>query len=149
MADEIVFSAKYKEWISIKKMMIDENTKQPEVVAMLGGVKATITRKSFELAGVNAQKIDEYAEKLAKGKRKNYSSLAEIASGIKSSELKEVLAQSVVSPEQTPFAEAYFLRRLLETLGFDVDISIETLKKAYPELKIAKPKGNFGKKKKQ
>jgi hypothetical protein len=33
--DEVNFSAKYKDWISIKKMDIDEKTTAPEVVHML------------------------------------------------------------------------------------------------------------------
>jgi len=36
--DEINFAAKYKEWISIKKMDIDEKTAPPEVVHMLSKI---------------------------------------------------------------------------------------------------------------
>jgi len=44
--DEIAFSAKYKEWISIKKMDIDEKTTPPEVVHMLSNVRDFISRKA-------------------------------------------------------------------------------------------------------
>jgi hypothetical protein len=47
--DEVTFSAKYKNWISIKKMGIDENTKEPEVAHILASIKETIDRKAFEL----------------------------------------------------------------------------------------------------
>jgi len=148
MGDEIAFAARYGEWISIKKMSIDETTAKPEIVAMLAGIRESIDRKAFTLLGVDTEKIDAYATSLAKGKRKAYGSLSEIVSSVKPAELKQMLASSVPEERLIPVAESYFIKRLLASLGFDFELSIPLLKKIYPELKIPMPKGNFGKKKK-
>jgi len=142
--DEIAFSAKYKNWIVIKKMSIDENTKEPEVAHILSGIRETIDRKAFELNGINMVKIDEYVATITKGRRKGYSSLVEIFGNLKQNEVRELLLAS--SSEQTlPLAEAYFIRRLITALGYGLDVTTETLAKMYPELKLPKPKGRFAK----
>lgn len=144
MMDEVTFSAKYKEWISIKKMSIDENTKEPEVAHILASIRETIDRKTFELNGINMAKIDEYVNSVTKGKRKGFSSIAEIFNNLKQNEVREVLLAS--SSEQTlPLAEAYFIRKILTTLGYGLDVTTGTLSKIYPELKLPKPKGRFAK----
>ncbi|MCX6776765.1 MAG: DUF2666 family protein [Candidatus Micrarchaeota archaeon] len=144
--DEIAFSAKYKEWISIKKMDIDEKTTPPEVVHMLSNLRESISRKAFELSGIDKGKIDAYALELIKGKRKGYSTLSEIFGGMKQKEVREVLL-SASSEQLLPIAETYFMKKLLTSLGYEVDISGEMMSKMYPELKLPKPKGRFGKKK--
>ena len=144
--DEIAFSAKYKEWISIKKMDIDEKTTPPEVVHMLSNLRESISRKAFELSGIDKGKIDDYALGLIKGKRKGYSTLSEIFGVMKQKEVREVLL-SASSEQLLPIAETYFMKKLLTSLGYEVDISGEMMSKMYPELKLPKPKGRFGKKK--
>jgi len=94
--DEIAFSAKYKDWISIKKM------------------------------------------------GKGYSSLAEIFGGIKQGEVREILL-SASSEQLLPIAEAYFMRKLITGVGYELETGTEMLSKIYPELKLPKPKGRFGK----
>jgi hypothetical protein len=142
--DEIAFSAKYKEWISVKKMDIDEKTAAPEVVHMLSNIDDSVSRKAFELSGIDRGKIDTYALELIKGKRKGYSNLSEIFGSIKQNEVRERLI-SASSEQLLPIAEAYFMRSLLKSLGYDLEISGEMLSKIYPELKLPKPKGRFGK----
>jgi len=142
--DEIAFSAKYKDWISIKKMGIDDKTAAPEVVHMLSRVCESISRKAFDLSGINRAKIDEYVISLVKGKRKGYSSLAEIFGGIKQSEVREVLL-SASSKQLLPIAEAYFMRKLITGVGYELETGTEMLSKIYPELKLPKPKGRLGK----
>ena len=66
--DEIAFSAKYKDWVSIKRMDIDEKTSAPEVVNMLSGVGDSVSGKAFELSGIGRGRIDTYVNELAKGK---------------------------------------------------------------------------------
>ncbi|MCX6775436.1 MAG: DUF2666 family protein [Candidatus Micrarchaeota archaeon] len=144
--DEIAFSAKYKEWISIKKMDIDEKTTPPEVVHMLSNVRESISRKAFELSGIDKGKIDAYVLGLIKGKRKGYPTLSEIFGGMKQNEVRGVLL-SASSEQLLPIAETYLMRKLLTSLGYNADISGEMMSKIYPELKLPKPKGRFGKKK--
>jgi len=144
--DEIAFSAKYRDWISIKNMEIDDKTTDPEVVHMLSGIGESISRKAFGLSGIKRVEIDEYVTNLVKGKRKGYSTLAEIFGGIKQSKVREVLL-SASSEQLLPIAEAYFMRRLITGVGYDLETGAEMLSKMYPELKLPKPKGRFGKKK--
>jgi hypothetical protein len=142
--DEIAFSAKCREWISIKKMDIDEKTTAPEVVHMLSGFGESISRKAFELSGIDESRIDAYVAGLVRGKRKGYSTLSEIFDDIKQNEVREVLL-SAASEQLLPVAEAYFMRKLLTSLGYELEVGTEILSKIYPELKLPKPKGRFGK----
>ncbi|MEM3555316.1 MAG: DUF2666 family protein [Candidatus Micrarchaeia archaeon] len=142
--DEIVFSAKYKDWVSIKKMEIDERTTAPEVVHMLANIGESVSRKAFELSGVDRARIDEYVEKIAKGKRKGYSTLSEVFGGLKQNEVREVLL-SASNEQLLPIAEAYFIRKLLTSLGYELEVGTEMISKIYPELKLPKPKGRFKK----
>ena len=146
--DGVSFAAKFKEWISIKKMSVDESTKPEEVAAILAGITATMDRKSFEFTGINTDGIDAYTDELTKGKRKGFGTLAEIFGALKAGEVKQKLVEAG-GEGKYPLAEAYFIRKILSNLGQHAWIDLETMKKVFPELKIAKPRGNFGKKKKQ
>lgn len=145
---EIVFSAKYKDWIAIKKMSIDDTTKPEEVSAILASINSTLMRKSYDFIGINREQIEEYAKTLAKGKRKALGSLVEVLGSVKPGELKEKLLVSCPDPNMLPIAESFFIKTLIETVGFKTSLDADTLTAVYPHLKIAKPRGNFGKKKK-
>jgi hypothetical protein len=147
MGDEIAFSAKYGDWIVIKRTAIVENTKKEEVAAAIASIDSTIRRKAFDFCGINRAAIDEYAKTLAKGKKGSYKNLAEAIGSVKQGQLKETLLRSC-DEKLLPVAEAYFLRSLIDAMGFEVDVGTGTLSKIYPELKIAKPRGRFGSKKK-
>ncbi|VVC71646.1 Uncharacterised protein [uncultured archaeon] len=144
--DAIVFAAKYGEWISIKKMSIDEKTQYYEVMAMLASVRETIDRKFFQLAGVAVDGIDARVAVLAKGRRKALGTLVEIFASMDAQETKAFLASSVPNPKAEPFAEAYFFKTLYGTLGFNFEVNVETLKKIFPDLKMPMPKGRKPKK---
>ncbi|MFH1470115.1 MAG: DUF2666 family protein [Candidatus Micrarchaeota archaeon] len=162
---EIVFSAKYGNWISIKKMSIDEKTSPAEVAFMLSGVTNTIDRKGFVFLGIDTDIIDAYVEGVVGGKRRSYGAVAEIFSNLKGAEIKEELLKAIkqdVAPlppdktgnpvsweEKLPLAESYFMRSLMKRIGFDFNVNGEVLSKLYPDLKFPKPKGNFGGKKKK
>lgn len=147
MGDEINFLAKYRDWVVIKRMSVDENTKDEEVAVAIASINSTLTRKAFDFCGINRQAIDEYAKKIAKGRRKAYKNLAEAIASVKQSELKRELLNSC-DEKLLSIAEAYFLRSLINALGFKVDASLEALSKIYPELRVPKPRGRFGRRKK-
>jgi len=148
MGEEVTFAANVKGWVAIKKMGADVNTKPEEVAAILAGITATIDRKGFEFAGIKTEVIDAYVDNLTKGKRKGYGNLAEIFGKLSNSELKAKLIEAS-DAAKVPVAEAYFLRKVLTNLGYAAWIDGASLMAAYPDLKIPKPRGNFGKKKKQ
>jgi hypothetical protein len=163
MDGEIAFSAKYGNWISIKKMSIDESTSPAEVAYTLAGINNTIDKKGLVFLGIDTDKIDAYTDRLVGSKRRSYGAVSEIFAGLKQAEIKEELISSIrqdVAPlppdkggnpvsyeAKLPLAESYFMRSLLNRLGFCTSVDGDTLAKLYPGVKFPKPKGNFGKKK--
>lgn len=145
----ISFFGKYKDWVSINKTNIDENTAAPEVINALARVSEITNKKAFEIAGVDLNAVDALATQLTNGKRKAYGSLAAVFTEMKPTELEIALKKACKEDKLLPIAEVCFLRNVLQKLGFNVDISREMLRKIYPELKLPKPKGNFGRKKKK
>jgi len=141
---EIVFSANYNDWISVKKMSIEEGVPNYEVVAMLASIRETIDRKAFQLGGVDTTKIDAKVAELAKGRRKAYGTISEILAGLNSAELKLLFASAVPEEKLSPLAEAYFFKSLLTALGFDFEVTVGTMKKIFPDLKMPMPKGRLG-----
>ncbi len=162
--DEVVFSAKYGDWISIKKMSIDEKTSPAEVAYALAGVMNTVGNKGFVFLGIDTEKIDAYAARLVGNRRRSYGAVTEILGSLKPAEIRVELLSAIkpdVAPlppdksgnpvsfeEKLPLAEAWFMRSLMKALGFDFNVDPDVLSKLYPGLKFPKPKGNFGKKKK-
>ncbi len=146
---EVVFTARYRDWMVIKKLSINEKTTPQEVAATLASIEATISRKSYDFTGINREEIDAMAEKLAAGKRKSFVSLSEALSSLKPTELKAQLLPACPTPAHLPIAENYLVKCLLDKLGFKTNLDLETLSKTFPEIKVSKPRGNFGKKKKQ
>jgi len=145
---EVIFTARYKEWMVIKKTSVDETTTPQEIAAGLAGIEATISRKSYEFAGINTGKVSEIAEKLIKGKRKSFVSLSEALAAFKPTELKAELLTACPTPAHLPIAENYLLKCMLDQMGFKTNLDTETLSQVFPEIKVTKPRGNFGKKKK-
>jgi len=134
--DEAIFVGKHGEWFAVKKMSIDATTKRHEIAGILAIIGATVRRKMFDFAGVKREAIEAAALQLTKGKRRAYGNLVDALSGVKEGEFKGEDA-------------SYLLDRILSNLGFAAWPSAETLSKVYPDLKFAKPRGNFGKKKKK
>ncbi len=145
---EVAFTARYKGWMVIKKMSIDEKTTPQEVSAALASIEATLTRKSYEFTGINQVAIEAIAARLVKGKRKSFVSLSEALSSLKPTELKNELLGACPTPAHLPIAENYLLKAMLDLSGFKTNLDGETIAQTFPEIKVAKPRGNFGKKKK-
>lgn len=146
---EVAFTARYKTWMVIKKLSIDEKTTPQEVAAALASMEATMSRKSYEFTGISQPVIEALAEKLAKGKRKSFVSLADALTALKPTELKAELLTACPTPAHLPIAENYFVKCILDNTGFRTNLDTETLSGTFPEIKVSKPRGNFGKKKKK
>ncbi|PIT85001.1 hypothetical protein COU37_00560 [Candidatus Micrarchaeota archaeon CG10_big_fil_rev_8_21_14_0_10_45_29] len=147
--DQIVFIAKNKEWVSVKKLLVDQHVKNEDVSLILSQIQKTINGRSFEYAGVDVEKVEEVAAEYCAGARKNMISLSEIFAKIKGPKLKEQLLPACKAPEQYPVAEFCFVRCVIEKVGYFAYPTPEILQKVYPNLKVAKPRGNYGKKKKK
>lgn len=157
--EEVVFMARYKDWMVVKKLLIEEGLTKPEDIALtLSSIDATMVRKSYEFTGVNVDMIDAYVAQVCKGKSKSLGNLASALQSVKPGELKAKLQEACPKLEPTadgkignalPIAEAYFMKRMIETIGYPAVLTPEILQEAYPALKIPKPRGNFGGKKKK
>jgi len=147
--DQIVLIAKHKEWISVKKLLIDQYAKNEDVSLILAQIQKAINEKSFSYAGINTEKIDEVVAKYSAGKKKNIASICEAFGAIKTPALKQELLPACETPAHYPLAEQYFVSKTVQTIGYSAHPDLDILQKVFPNLKIAKPRGNFGKKKKK
>ena len=141
----IDFMAKYRDWISMKRMGIYSDTKPEEVVFHMAAIRTTIDSKAFPLLGIKTQGLDALAGKVTSGKRKSYASLSEAVSALSGPETKAALAESCGDKaELAPVAEIYLLQKVLMNLKFDASISQAVLSRVYPNLKVKKPRGRPG-----
>ncbi len=143
------FSAKWKDWVAVKKMTIRTDTKPEEIAFNLASIRQSIDRKAFEILGVyiNIKDLDDYASKIVSGKKKNFKDIADAVQELSSPESKKTVEGSCIkNPDLKDIANAYLLRRVVQLLGLDFDVNQEMLAKAYKELKLPKPRGRQPKK---
>lgn len=137
----IDFAASYRGWVVIKKASVHEDTKPEEIAFQLASIRQTIDRKAFEILGVDTKALDDYALSVTKEGRKNYQSLANAIQALGSSEAKAAAGKAAGKAENEEPAKVYLLRRIVQNLGFDLDVNQEMLAKVYPNLKLPKPRG--------
>ncbi|MCL5094961.1 MAG: DUF2666 domain-containing protein [Candidatus Marsarchaeota archaeon] len=135
----IDFVAKYKDWISIKKMTIRPETKTQEIAFHLIGIKNSFDKKIFDLLNVNTLILDEFVLKIIKDK-KNYESLTKALLLLNSKEAKEAINKAC-NKKEAPIAEIYLLNKIITESGFNITVPPQLLSKLYPELKLKLPKG--------
>jgi hypothetical protein len=145
--DSIESSAKWKEWVVIKRTTIREDTKPEEIVFSLASIRQTIDRKAFDLLGIQTAGMDEYATKVTTGMKKNFKDLAQTVQLLSSTEAKATIESACAAkPELQEVAKTYLFRKVIQALGFDFDVNQEMLSKVYPNLKLPKPRGRQPKK---
>ena len=145
-AEEVAFAARHKDWMVVKKYLIEESSKPEDIALALASIDKTVVRKSYEYAGIKADVVEAYVATVAK-KGRTFANLSAIFGSLKPGEVKAALLPACPTPEHYPLAESYFVKKLLEEVGYDPCLEPETLAKVYPHLKVPKPRGNFGKKK--
>lgn len=117
MSDEkIEFIAKYKDWMSIKRLNIDNKTTNKDVLYILGTIWATVEAKLpdyLQASGVEVAQLDAQAEKIAAelGKRVTTS-----FKGVDDEMAKEV-------------AKIYVARKAMEIAKWPIQINTKTLLK--------------------
>lgn len=149
-SEGIVFAAKYGDWISIKKMSIDDKTKPEEVAAQLSAVRMTTDRKVAEIMGIDTEALETYAMNMMGNMRKSAANLEKISKALSEAEaMKAVEASCKGDQSLKDAAKVYLFSIMLRNLKLDLEVSPDTLMDMFPGLKIPKPKGNFGGKKKK
>lgn len=148
-SEGISFMAKYKDWISIKKLSIHENTKPEEVAAHLSSIRIAADRKIPQILGVKTDNLDIYANSVMGSMRKSAANIQKITEILCSPEAKKEIDGAASDPSLRDAAIIYLFGTMLQNLKVDLEVSPETLMDMFPGLKIPKPKGNFGGKKKK
>ncbi|MBU0590576.1 DUF2666 domain-containing protein [Candidatus Micrarchaeota archaeon] len=123
--DYIAYVGKYKNWISIKKLSLD-NAKDYEISGILSGINHSVVNKAFDFAGI--QKDDRTVSSLVSAKRKSYGNAMAV--------LRE-LAPSLSGKGE----DAYLVCKVLEQLSYPPYATPGMLTKAYPDIKPPKVKG--------
>ena len=143
-SEYIDFMVKYRDWISIRRLSFDSNTKPEELAYILADIKSTIENKYYSFLRINISKLDDYAAKLASSAGKGYSAAGKALEQIDGKEAKGEILEACADPKLKKIAEAYLAGRLIAKLGIKTGIDNEEMLKLYPELKIYKrrmPKG--------
>ncbi|MEM4389278.1 MAG: hypothetical protein QXG98_01290 [Candidatus Micrarchaeia archaeon] len=128
LGEGVFFTANYRGWISIKKTSFDARTRPEEKAAAFASVAESAQRKGFEFLGISSE-VQGKANALTAGKRKGFAALAQALSGVGDSDI---------------IMRAGTMRFVLSNLGYAVFPTPEILQKIYPNLKLPKPRGRFG-----
>ena len=118
-----------------------------EVLAALSGMFNAANRKLADFSAGDCAAFDAFVEQtFAKyPERKNFSRLPQVLQDAVAVESQ--LAQFASGDKLQALREFFFLKAF-ERCGFPPFITADQISGVYPELKIPKPRGNFGKKKK-
>jgi hypothetical protein len=130
-------------------MSVYDSSKPYEIAGMLSSINSTLIKKSFDFTGIEKGKIEAIAAKITKGKRRAMGSLAEALSQLKPGELKAELLTACPEERLLPLAENYLLYCVLDNIGIKPYADSDTLTSVFPDLKLPKPRGNYGGKKKK
>jgi hypothetical protein len=143
--DEFVdFSAKYKEWVAIKRLGITPQTKPEEIAYHLAGIRATIDSKAFKILGIDTDAIDNHVKQVQKT-GKGPQAIAQAMLELEKPEFKRVVLDACSSQTLAPFAKTYALNRLMNEFGVETSLSQLALSKAFKELKPPKAPGRLSK----
>lgn len=119
--DVIAFIGRYKSWMAIKKLGLD-NVKDYEVSGILAGINFTLVNKGFDFSGV--EKNEDKVNAITKGKRKSYGNAI-------------MCLEDVKSEGENP----YLVSKVLEALNYRPYASSHMLTSAYPDIKPPKVRG--------
>ncbi len=150
-SEGISFMAKYRDWISIKKLSIHEDTKPEEISAHLSSIRMATDRKIAQILGINTANLDIFASSATENMRKSAANLEKATLLLCSPEAKKEIDEACGGDQSLRDAAIiYLFSRMLQNIKVDLEVSIDTLMDMFPGLKIPKPKGRMpGQKKKK
>ncbi len=138
-AQYIDFMVKYKDWISISRQELDENTKPEEISFLLNNVRMSVELKYYRFLGIDTNKLNSFAAKATSG-MKGYSDATKALDQISSAEGKREVAAACPDIKLKKVAESYLASKIIESLGIKTHLDASELMKLYPNLKIYKKK---------
>ena len=141
---EVRFASNTNGWTAVKKVDL-EKAETKEVLFALAGIFTTLNRKLPDFAADDAGGFEDFVSSFLDSfpVRKSFAKLPVLLNEALKS--KEKISQFGSSPS----LEQSFFLRCFEHAGFPPFVSLEAIAGVYPELKVPKPRGNFGGKKKK
>lgn len=139
----IDFMVKYKDWISISRQELDNNTKPEEISFLLNNIRMSAEFKYYKFLGLDIAKLDAFAAKATSG-LKGYNDASKALSQISSTEGKKEIMAACQDIKLKKIAESYLASKIIERLGISTHIDAKEMFKIFPDLKIYKkrmPKG--------
>lgn len=140
------FSVKYKDWITIKRLSIDDKIQPEQVSFTLSSIETSIEPKIYKFLGINTDLLDSFVDGVSKGLPKKYDGLSEAMKLLKDKKTKDKINEACKTSIVKPFAETYIMDKLIENMGFNTKVDLKRLNKAFPEYKVKIPKGAAPKK---
>jgi len=143
-AKEVRFAASTQGWTAVKKVDL-ARAEGKEVLFALAGIFTTLNRKLPAFASDNSDGFESFVSSFLNSfpVRKSFAKLPVL--------LNEALKNEDKLPQfgSSPLLKESFFLRCFEHAGFPPFVSLEAIAGVYPELKVPKPRGNFGGKKKK
>ncbi|MGB9577022.1 MAG: hypothetical protein ACP5O3_00125 [Candidatus Micrarchaeia archaeon] len=136
--NEVRLASSLPEWTVVKKASLEGERK--EAFVGLVGIHFTLYRKTGSLLGVNAL-AEEFLSRFPH--RKSAARVTEMLAAARESHVDEEIERAA-GAQNIKEGKRFFYSRVLEHGGFPPFVSVEVANDAYPELKIPKPRGNFG-----
>lgn len=145
MSDEIVFSAKVGPWICIKKQKIEQDIKNVEVSRTLASIHESMDRKIWEFLkqDFDLESLDRIAYEITGAvfdeKKKEWflkgriseQQITEALTKLRSPSTTKKITEQTKSGKE--IAKAYLTRKVLELLGFNIELNPKTVDKYLEE----------------
>jgi hypothetical protein len=141
-------AANYDGWIVVKKVDLGKAEKK-EVLLGLAGIFSSINQKLPSLYSSNPDGFEDLVSSLLNSfpVRKSFVKLPVLLG--EASKLESKISDFASNSEGKEVLRQALFLRCFEHAGFPPFVTLESIAGVYPELKIPKPRGNFGGKKKK
>ena len=140
--DHIIFDAKVKNWISIKKIKIKSDTEKAEISRILASIHDSMHRKIWDFLSeeIDLKELDEIAYEITGAqfdkKKKTYlvkgrKSEAQIAEALAKCNSPSTTKKITKSPNKyyLEIAKTYLTRKVIDLLGARIEINPKTIEK--------------------
>ena len=147
--NEVRLAASLSDWQIVKKVNLDA-AEPKEIFSALVSMNAALAAKIPALICTNPDGYDAMLDKTLAPlpERKNLTRLQQFLQNENFDATKKQLA-TLTTTAQLPMLVHHYYAKIFARCGFNPHVSTELMSAVYPELKIPKPKGNYGPKKKK
>lgn len=146
--NEVRIAASLADWQIVKKVNLDV-AENKEIFSSLVSINAALDAKIPSLLCTNLEEYEQALDKTLSTmpERRNLTRLQQFLQNENFDSTKTQIA-AFTTPPYAPVLLHHYYAKIFTRCGFNPHVSTELMSQVYPELKIPKPKGNFGPKKK-